>query len=56
MYALNYLIYHLRPYGIVIHSQALPEKLTDDNNISLQSSSSQSENKSTEVGHSQPLP
>lgn len=28
MYVLDYLIYHLRPYGIVTHSQPLPEKLT----------------------------
>lgn len=28
MYVLDYLIYHLRPYGIVGHSQPLPEKLS----------------------------
>lgn len=28
MYVLDYLIYHLRPYGIVAHSQPLPDKLT----------------------------
>lgn len=27
MYVLDYLIYHMRPYGIVSHSQPLPEKL-----------------------------
>lgn len=27
MYVLDYLIYHLRPYGIVTNSQPLPEKL-----------------------------
>lgn len=27
MYTLDYLIYHLRPYGIVGYPQALPEKL-----------------------------
>lgn len=27
MYTLDYLIYHLRPYGIVGHAQTLPEKL-----------------------------
>uniref|UniRef100_A0A182UEH8 N-acetylgalactosaminide beta-1,3-galactosyltransferase n=1 Tax=Anopheles melas TaxID=34690 RepID=A0A182UEH8_9DIPT len=28
MYVLDYLIYHLRPYGIVAHSQPLPKKLS----------------------------
>lgn len=28
MYVLDYLIYHLRPYGIVGQSQPLPEKLS----------------------------
>uniref|UniRef100_A0AAG5D8A7 Glycoprotein-N-acetylgalactosamine 3-beta-galactosyltransferase 1 n=1 Tax=Anopheles atroparvus TaxID=41427 RepID=A0AAG5D8A7_ANOAO len=28
MYVLDYLIYHLRPYGIVAHSQQLPKKLS----------------------------
>lgn len=52
MYVLDYLIYHLRPYGIVAHSQPLPEKLkfsevigdtkdiythTDDNNNNIES-------------------
>lgn len=27
MYVLDYLIYHLRPYGIVAHSQPLPDKV-----------------------------
>lgn len=27
MYALDYLIYHLKPYGIVPNAQALPKKL-----------------------------
>lgn len=27
MYVLDYLIYHLRPYGIITHSQPLPDKL-----------------------------
>lgn len=27
MYVLDYLIYHLRPYGIITHSQPLPVKL-----------------------------
>lgn len=31
MYVLNYLIYHLRPYGIVKDSQPLPQKLSSDN-------------------------
>lgn len=26
MYVLDYLVYHLRPYGIVAHSQPLPKK------------------------------
>ncbi|XP_055594162.1 glycoprotein-N-acetylgalactosamine 3-beta-galactosyltransferase 1-like [Uranotaenia lowii] len=28
MYVLDYLVYHLRPYGIVAHSQPLPKKLS----------------------------
>lgn len=28
MYVLDYLIYHLRPYGIVKNAQTLPEKLS----------------------------
>lgn len=28
MYVLDYLIYHLRPYGIVGHSQPLPNKVS----------------------------
>lgn len=28
MYVLDYLVYHLRPYGIVGHSQPLPKKLS----------------------------
>lgn len=28
MYVLDYLVYHLRPYGIVGHSQPLPNKLS----------------------------
>lgn len=28
MYVLDYLIYHLRPYGIVSHAQPLRERLT----------------------------
>lgn len=28
MYVLDYLIYHLRPYGIVSQAQPLPEKLS----------------------------
>lgn len=28
MYVLDYLIYHLRPYGIVGQSQPLPDKLS----------------------------
>lgn len=28
MYVLDYLIYHLRPYGIVGQAQPLPEKLS----------------------------
>lgn len=27
MYVLDYLIYHLRPYGIVAHAQQLPDKI-----------------------------
>lgn len=27
MYVLDYLIYHLRPYGIVAHAQPLPDKI-----------------------------
>lgn len=28
MYVLDYLIYHLRPYGIIGHAQPLPDRLT----------------------------
>jgi hypothetical protein len=28
MYVLDYLIYHLRPYGIINYQQPLPKKLT----------------------------
>lgn len=28
MYVLDYLVYHLRPYGIVPYAQPLPEKLS----------------------------
>lgn len=27
MYVLDYLVYHLRPYGIISHSQPLPDKI-----------------------------
>lgn len=27
MYVLDYLVYHMRPYGIVSHAQPLPEKI-----------------------------
>lgn len=27
MYVLDYLIYHLRPYGIIAHAQTLPDKI-----------------------------
>lgn len=30
MYVLDFIIYHLRPYGIVANSQPLPEKLQFD--------------------------
>lgn len=40
MFVLDYLIYHLRPYGIVRDSQPLPRKLTSDNS-SLESSSNE---------------
>lgn len=28
MYVLDYLIYHLRPFGIVAHSPAVPERMS----------------------------
>lgn len=30
MYVLDFLIYHLRPYGIVGHAPALPDKLSEN--------------------------
>lgn len=43
MYVLDFLIYHLRPYGIIANSQPLPEKLQFDgisNELNNESNSS----------------
>lgn len=43
MYVLDYLIYHLRPYGIIAYPQSLPEKKVMDNQIGSSSTSQQHE-------------
>ncbi|XP_055710130.1 glycoprotein-N-acetylgalactosamine 3-beta-galactosyltransferase 1-like isoform X1 [Phlebotomus papatasi] len=43
MYVLDYLIYHLRPYGIIAYPQSLPEKKVLDNQIGSSSTSQQHE-------------
>lgn len=44
MYVLDYLIYHLRPYGIVAHSQPLPIKLPNSDINKMIMSSTQTKN------------
>lgn len=49
MYVLDYLIYHLRPYGIVAHSQPLPNKLPNSDINKMLISSTQTKNFETET-------
>lgn len=49
MYVLDYLIYHLRPYGLVTNPQPLPKKISLLNLIKTQQSNS-SKVKSSEAG------